>query len=124
MTFTARAGLATADVLESGELVVRPTSDDLRAELADFVRRAGKGATRAVWTEVPGPPRSPTLVLELRSGSGHDVFHLGLTFPAELWRTAPRGPLTVALALGDEVGDPDEGVLVDGVVVATPPLER
>ena len=121
-----RAGLASADVLEDGSMVVSLESDELRAELADFVRRSGgRGGACAVWTEVPGPPRSPTLVLELRSASGA-VFVVGLTMQAELFETAPAGPLTVALMLDDGIVDPldAEAELAAGLIVATPELRR
>jgi hypothetical protein len=145
MSVQRRAGMADAELLESGELVLRLRDVELRAELADFVRRVDRGATAAGWTELPGPPRSPNLALGLRSADGREAFGLGLVLPAELFETAPRGPLTVAIMLGDELDDPDEeeelvavadpetgelwvevervgGVLANGLLVRTPAL--
>jgi hypothetical protein len=45
--------------------------------------------------------------------------------PAEVWRTAPRGPLRVAIEYGDAIADPDgdEARLTEGLVLHAPPFD-
>jgi len=87
----------------------------VRDALLAFRRRVPeRGGAQAAWTEAEGRP-----VLVLRVVAAGDREHeitVAFSPPTELWATAPRGPLTVAIALGDGVVDPDDdrAELVEG----------
>jgi hypothetical protein len=63
------------------------------------------------------------LVAILTAGDGLVV---GLTLPADVWTTAPRGPLRVVIEHGDAIADSEleAGRLVDALELHAPPLPR